>query len=183
MNFVNLTASLAQRTNRIYPHNTAPPKRISDVRMIKQSTNFSAKGPFPSAYSDHAPRKTMKKKTIVDLIVAHYEEDDRAFFAKALEVLKEFKNNGDKEIADRLDFVLKSKVRIRPKRARSSLGPEVSFREAADLGWIPMMETQNKNHGCSTTLDDLIVAADKIDMSRKEEASRYLDNLLAQRKK
>lgn len=120
----------------------------------------------------------MKKKTIVDLIVAHYEEDDRAFFANALEVLKEFKNDGDKEIADRLDFVLKSRVKIAPKRARSSIGQEVSYEDAADLGWVPMMEPQNKNHGCGTTFDDLVDMADKIDMSRKEEASRYLDGLL-----
>lgn len=36
----------------------------------------------------------------------------------------------------------------------------------------------NKNHGCGTTFDDLIDMADNIDMSRKEEASKYLDNLL-----
>lgn len=125
----------------------------------------------------------MKKKTVVDLIVAHYEGDDRAFFANALEVLKEFKNNGDDAIVDRLDFVLKSHVKIAPKREVSKTKPEVSFEDAADLGWIPMMETQNKNHGCGTTFDDLIEMADKIDMSRSEEASKYLDDLLVQRKK
>ena len=36
----------------------------------------------------------------------------------------------------------------------------------------------NKNHGCGTTFDDLIDMADNIDMSRKEEASKYLNNLL-----
>ncbi len=43
-------------------------------------------------------------------------------------------------------------------------------------------EVVNKNHGCDTTFDDLIDMADKIDMSRKEEAKKYLVSLLDNRK-
>ena len=40
-----------------------------------------------------------------------------------------------------------------------------------------------KNRGTGTTFDEMIRIADKIDMSRKEEASRYLDSLLESKEK
>ena len=120
----------------------------------------------------------MKKKTVVDLIIAHYEGDDRAFFANALDVLKEFKQNGDQAIVDRLDFVLKSHVKIAPKREVSKTKPEVSFEDAVDLGWIPMMETQNKNHGSGITAEEMIEMMKDIKLIPKEEAIAYLDGLL-----
>lgn len=77
----------------------------------------------------------MKKKTIVDLIKAYYEDDPRLFFNTTLDVLKEFKEDGDKELVDYLDFILKGKVKIMPKREFKPYNPEISFEEAEKLGW------------------------------------------------
>ena len=84
----------------------------------------------------------MKKKDIIDLITSHYEGDDRLFFATTIKILKEFKDNGDDAIVKHLDFILKSKVKIVPKREVREYNPEISFEDAGDLGWVPMMETQ-----------------------------------------
>lgn len=77
----------------------------------------------------------MKKKTIVDLIKAYYEDDPRLFFHTTIDVLKEFKEDGDKELVDYLDFIIKSKVKIMPKREFKPYTPEISFEEAEKLGW------------------------------------------------
>ena len=57
------------------------------------------------------------------------------------------------------------------KNAKPELGEGSWYQEKAE-------PKKNKNHGCGTTFDDLIEMADKIDMSRSEEASKYLDSLL-----
>ena len=88
----------------------------------------------------------MKKKVIIDLITAHYEEDPRLFFQRTIDILKEFKEYGDDALIQHLDFILKSKVKIAPKREVTKLEDlheEISFDEATDLGWIPMMEPQD----------------------------------------
>lgn len=79
----------------------------------------------------------MKKKDIVDLIVAHYENDFSLFFQKTIEILKEFKDDGDAALVDHLDFILKSHVKIAPKREQAIYPSEISFDEASDLCWVP----------------------------------------------
>jgi len=88
----------------------------------------------------------MKKKDIIDLITAHYEDDPRLFFHKTIEVLKEFQENGDDALIQHLDFILKSKVKIAPKREvrkLEDLHEEISFDEAKKLGWIFVPQESN----------------------------------------
>jgi len=83
----------------------------------------------------------MKKKDIIDLIIAHYEDDSRTFFHRTIEVLKEFQEDGDNELVEYVSNILKSKVKIAPKRKFTKvedLQEEISFDDAVDLGWIPM---------------------------------------------
>ena len=89
----------------------------------------------------------MKKKDIIDLIIAHYEDDPRLFFYKTIEVLKEFQEDGDKELVEYVSNILKSKVKIAPKREvikLEDLQAEISFDDAEKLGWtgdfVPMEE-------------------------------------------
>ena len=87
----------------------------------------------------------MKKKDIIDLITAHYEDDPRLFFRTTIEILKEFKENGDDAIVKHLDFILKSKVKIAPKREVTKiedLNEEISFEDASVLNWVPMSDSQ-----------------------------------------
>ena len=87
----------------------------------------------------------MKKQVIIDLITAHYEDDPRLFFRRTIDVLKEFKEDGDDALIQHLDFILKSKVKIAPKREvrkLEDLNEEISFDDAVDLGWIPMSEDE-----------------------------------------
>ena len=88
----------------------------------------------------------MKKKDIIDLIMAHYEDDSRLFFHKTIEILKEFQEDGDKEIVEYVSNILKSKVKIAPKREVTKLEDlheEISFDDAAYLDWVPMLEPQD----------------------------------------
>ena len=87
----------------------------------------------------------MKKKDIIDLITAHYEDDPRLFFHKTIEVLKEFQEDGDKELVEYVSNILKSKVKIAPKREVTKLEDlheEISFDDATYLDWVPMLEPQ-----------------------------------------
>ena len=84
----------------------------------------------------------MTKKDIVDLITAHYEGDARLFFAKTVDILKEFKANGDDAIIDHLDFILKSNVKIAPKYEKPEYDPEISFEDAEILGWTLVPQGQ-----------------------------------------
>lgn len=80
----------------------------------------------------------MKKKDIIDLITAHYEDDPRLFFHKTIEVLKEFQEDDDKELVEYVSNILKSKVKIAPKREVAKLEDlheEISFDDAEKLGW------------------------------------------------
>lgn len=77
----------------------------------------------------------MKKQVLVDLITAHYENDPRLFFQRTIDVLKEFKEDGDDVLIKHLDFILKSNVRIAPKREVTNINEEVSFEDAEELGW------------------------------------------------
>ena len=77
----------------------------------------------------------MKKKDIIDLITAHYEGDDRLFFHKTIEALKEFQANGDQELVDCVSNRILGKVRILPKREVSTYEPEINFDDAEILGW------------------------------------------------
>ena len=89
----------------------------------------------------------MKKKDIIDLITAHYEDDPRLFFYKTIEVLKEFKNDGDNELVEYVSNILKSKVKIAPKREVTKLEDlheEISFDDADYLGWFVPQETANE---------------------------------------
>jgi hypothetical protein len=88
----------------------------------------------------------MKKKDIIDLIVAHYENDPRLFFHKTIEILKEFQEDGDKELVEYVSNILKSKVKIAPKREITKLEDlqaEISFNDAEKLGWtlVPQEST------------------------------------------
>ena len=88
----------------------------------------------------------MKKKDIIDLITAHYEDDPRLFFNKTIEILKEFKDDGDNELVDYVSNILKSKVKIAPKREVTKLEDlheEISFEDATYLDWVPMLEPQD----------------------------------------
>ena len=77
----------------------------------------------------------MKKQVIVDLIKAYYEDDPRLFFHRTIEVLKEFKEDGDDALVKYLDFIIKSKVKIMPKREQTPFNPEISWEDADELGW------------------------------------------------
>jgi len=88
----------------------------------------------------------MKKKDIIDLIIAHYEDDPRLFFHKTIDILKEFQEDGDKELVEYVSNILKSKVKIAPKRETTKLEDlheEISFDDATYLDWVPMLEPQN----------------------------------------
>lgn len=77
----------------------------------------------------------MKKKDIVDLIAAHYENNPRLFFRKTIEILKEFKTDGDDALVEHLDGIIKGRVKIAPKPEKQYYEPEISFEDAAALGW------------------------------------------------
>ncbi len=88
----------------------------------------------------------MKKKDIIDLITAHYEDDPRLFFHRTIEILKEFQDDGDKELVEYVSNILKSKVKIAPKREVTKLEDlheEISFDDATYLDWVPMLEPQS----------------------------------------
>lgn len=88
----------------------------------------------------------MKKKVIIDLITAHYEDDPRLFFQRTIEILKEFQEDGDNELVEYVSNILKPKVKIAPKREVTKLEDlheQISFDDAVDLGWVPMMEPQD----------------------------------------
>lgn len=77
----------------------------------------------------------MKKKDIIDLITAHYENDPRLFFHKTIEILKEFQEDGDKELVEYLSNRIRPHVKIAPKREPDRYNPEISFEDAEKLGW------------------------------------------------
>lgn len=84
----------------------------------------------------------MKKKDIIDLVIAHYEDDPRLFFHKTIDILKEFQKDGDKELVEYVSNVLKSRVKIAPKHEETPYNPEISWEEADSLGWfVPQEET------------------------------------------
>jgi len=104
----------------------------------------------------------MKKKVIVDLITAYYENDPRLFFQRTIDVLKEFKEDGDDALIEHLDFILKSKVKIAPKREVTKLEDlheEISFEEAEKLGWIMVPQSD----------DPLITNKEDMEFQRKQE--------------
>lgn len=84
----------------------------------------------------------------------------------------------EEDIDDFVPKVLKERFPKYEIRLQPDL---VLDREEIKIGLIS--KRYNKNHGCGTTFDDLIEMADKIDMSRREEASKYLDNLLEKKKR
>ena len=98
----------------------------------------------------------MKKQVIVDLIKAYYEDDPRLFFRRTIDILKEFKEDGDDELVKYLDFIIKSKVKIMPKRESTPFEPEISWEEADKLGW-------------TLTLQDIKTNQEDIDFIRKQE--------------
>lgn len=88
----------------------------------------------------------MTKGDIIELITAHYEDDARLFFNKTIDILKEFKENGDNELVEYVSNILKSKVKIAPKREITKLEDlheEISFDDATYLNWVPMLEPQD----------------------------------------
>ena len=89
----------------------------------------------------------MKRKDIIDLIIAHYEDNPRRFFQKTIDILKEFKEDGaDEFLINHLSAFLKSQVKIAPKRAVTmpkDIQEEVSFEDAAALDWVPMHGSHN----------------------------------------
>ena len=85
----------------------------------------------------------MKKKDIIDLIIAHYESDDRKFFQKTIEVLKDFQANGDQELVDSVSNRILGKVRILPKRGAQTYEPEINFGDAEILGWTLMPQEKS----------------------------------------
>ena len=71
----------------------------------------------------------MRKKDICNLIISHYRGDDRDFFTQTLDIMKEFKEDGDKELVDMLTFEVLSKVKVMPKPEviQRDFTPEISF--------------------------------------------------------
>ena len=102
----------------------------------------------------------MKKKDIIDLIKAHYEDDPRLFFHRTVDILKEFQENGDKELVEYVSNILKCKVKIAPKREVTKLEDlheEISFDDATYLDWVPMIEPQ-----------DLVTNKEDMEFARKQ---------------
>lgn len=87
----------------------------------------------------------MKKKDIIDLILSHYENDPRLFFHRTIEILKEFQEDGDKELVNYVSDKIRPYVKIAPKREPDHSSPEISFEDAEKLGWILVpQETANE---------------------------------------
>lgn len=85
----------------------------------------------------------MRKKDIIDLITAHYEGDNRLFFQKTIDILKEFKADGDDALIAHMDFVLKSNVKIAQKREEPKFESEISLEDAEGLGWFVPQESKD----------------------------------------
>ena len=113
----------------------------------------------------------MKKKDIIDLILSHYENDPRLFFHKTIEVLKEFQEDGDKELVEYVSSRIRPSVKIAPKREPDHSNPEISFEDAEKLGWtlvpqdseitnkedMEFIEEQEKTkHELGFSLDDML---------------------------
>lgn len=81
----------------------------------------------------------MKKKVIIDLIKAHYKQENQVFFNNCLEVLKEFKET-DKLLFEDLSTFLKGYVIIIPKRISEYRSPEINFEDATNFNLVPQEE-------------------------------------------
>lgn len=79
----------------------------------------------------------MKRKTIADLILSHYNGHDADFFCTTLEILKEFRKDAP-ELCDQIVVELKGKLKIRPKREEPIYKSDmsISFEAAEKLGLI-----------------------------------------------
>ena len=71
----------------------------------------------------------MKKKILVDLINAHYNNEPVAFFNATLEVLKEFKESGDKELYQHLQSLIMPRLKVAPRREEDTYQREMTKEE------------------------------------------------------
>ncbi len=90
----------------------------------------------------------MKRKTVIDLIKAYYEDDANLFFNSTLDVIREFKEDGQKELYEYLMNILKGRVKVRPKIEKNSkCDMEISFEEGEELGFtsdfVPQSTKEN----------------------------------------
>ena len=83
----------------------------------------------------------MKKQLLVNLIKSHYEGDGNTFFHSAMEVLKEFKEDGDKELVEYLEFIMKPHIKLMPKKESDNSIHEINLEESIDWGWVPQEST------------------------------------------
>lgn len=79
----------------------------------------------------------MKKQVLVDLIKSHYEGDGNTFFHRAMEVLKEFKEDCDNELVRYLEFIMKPHIKLMPKKEPDDSIYEIHLDESIDWGWVP----------------------------------------------
>jgi len=71
----------------------------------------------------------MKKKILVDLITAHYNNEPVAFFNATLEVLKEFKDSGDDGLVRHIQYTLMPRLKVAPKREVDTYQREMTQEE------------------------------------------------------
>lgn len=81
----------------------------------------------------------MKKKDVVDLIIAHYDKDSYTFFQTASKILNEFRAQGAVELADMLESVLKNHTKVTQADAITYIS-EIAFK---DVDWVDYLVAQN----------------------------------------
>lgn len=91
----------------------------------------------------------MKRKTIIDLIKAHYENDGALFFNLTLGVLKEFKQEPDcKELLEYVESLILPHITIVPKRDADTFNALMSEGELSDaFSFVPQSDNMNKERG------------------------------------
>lgn len=82
----------------------------------------------------------MKRQVIVDLILAHYKNDRRLFFDRAIDVLKEFREDDCDKLADWIEFELFTHLKVMPIEEKDNYkeethDPNIYF-EDADVRYI-----------------------------------------------
>lgn len=91
----------------------------------------------------------MKRKTIIDLIKAHYENDGALFFNLTLEVLKEFKQEQDcKELSEYVESLILPHITVVPKRDVDTFNASMSEKELSEaFFFVPQSDNVNKERG------------------------------------
>lgn len=80
----------------------------------------------------------MKRKLIVDLIKSHYEGDGNTFFHDTMEVLKEFKDDGDcDELCKYLESIILPHIKLMPKKEPDTSVHEIYPHDSGYYFFIP----------------------------------------------